>query len=93
MRIAVHQIGVKGSKCTVELPISATTLHLPFDQFVVYGDDPWTPVDFTDAGYISLTFELFPDESCTVESFYVTPEPATLLLLGPGAVMLRRKRR
>lgn len=90
--ISVFQVGFKGSEYTINLPTNAQTIYLPFDQFVVFDDDPWSPVDFSDAGNIELFFELFPGESCTVDSFYVIPEPATILLVSLGGLMIRKKR-
>ncbi len=81
-----------------DLPTQPGDIFVPFSSFeIVIWADPRPsydtfPFEFTDVGYISLSVYPPASGSCTIDSFTVVPEPATMLLFGLGGIALRRKR-
>ena len=81
------------------------TIFLPFDEFVPtppsaslpgsVTTNSFTLVDFTDVGYINIEMNIWGgDDELTVSSIYTAygiPEPATMMILGLGALILSKR--
>lgn len=87
-------VGQENQASTISaLLLQADTIFLPFSDFeLASATSPITKVDFTNVGYIELYTWVKPGETTVIGSFEIVPEPTTLLLVGLGGLMVRRKK-
>ncbi len=93
--------GDKISEEIFDLPSSASDIFVPFSDFgspitsappQELMPAPEDRVDFTDVGYVRFLMRLGPYSSCAIDSITVVPEPATLVLLAVGGLILSKRK-
>lgn len=90
----------KNGGVLVDLPRKPQNIFVPFADFEYESSSEENEelsinsllIDFSDVGYVSFGIHLETDSSCTIGSITVVPEPATILVISAGALLLRKRK-